>query len=122
MSLLTPLSGVYMTTVRTTELPTVRVLSVDGHLCFPHTRGLGRRVCALLRAGERAIVLDLGRVARIDAAGIGELVRAYNMTTAVDGELQIVHATTRVREMLELAGLYAVLSGDTRSDRVRQDA
>jgi anti-anti-sigma factor len=60
----------------------------------------------LLRRGERAIVLDLARVSSIDAAGIGELVRAYNITAAMDGELRIMHATKRVRELLERAGLF----------------
>ena len=36
-----------------------------------------RTVCGLLRRGERLIVLDLAGVGRIDAAGVGALVRAY---------------------------------------------
>ena len=66
----------------------------------------------LLRRGERDIVLDLSRVASIDAAGVGELVRAYNMTVAMDGLLRIVHVNKRVREMLERAGLLTFLNGD----------
>jgi anti-anti-sigma factor len=73
---------------------------------FPCTSDLRHRVRSLLRRGERAIVLDLARVTSTDAAGIGELVRAYNMTVAMDGELRIMHATKRVRELLARAGLY----------------
>jgi anti-anti-sigma factor len=73
---------------------------------FPCTSDLRHRVRSLLRRGGRAIVLDLARVSSIDAAGIGELVRAYNMTVAMDGELRIVHAAKRIREVLELASLY----------------
>jgi anti-anti-sigma factor len=63
-------------------------------------------VRTLLRRGERRIVLDLAGVSRIDAAGIGELVRAYNIAIASNGALRIVNTTPRVREMLERVGLF----------------
>jgi anti-anti-sigma factor len=66
----------------------------------------------LLRRGERDIVLDLARVSSIDAAGVGELVRAYNLAAAMDGLLRVAHVTKRVREMLERAGLLTFLNGD----------
>jgi anti-anti-sigma factor len=70
------------------------------------------RVRALLGAGERAIVLDLTHVPSIDAAGVGQLVRAYNMTAAVNGALRIAHPNARVREMLRRASLLGLLSAD----------
>jgi hypothetical protein len=39
------------------------------------------------------------------------LVRAYNMTVAVDGELRIVRATAWVRHILERVRLFDVLTG-----------
>jgi anti-anti-sigma factor len=84
------------------------------HVCdwlrIPHIGELRRSVQALLLAGERRIVLDLARVPRIDAAGVGELVRAYNMTTAVDGMFSIVHETRFVREILVRVGLFDRIS------------
>jgi anti-anti-sigma factor len=59
-----------------------------------------------LRRGERRIVLDLAGVSRIDAAGIGELVRAYNIALASSGAVRIVNTSPRVREMLERVGLF----------------
>jgi anti-anti-sigma factor len=70
---------------------------------------LRHRVRALLGRGQRAIVVDLARVPSIDAAGIGELVRAYNMTTAAEGVLRVVHASVWVRRLLESAGLLGLL-------------
>jgi anti-anti-sigma factor len=64
-------------------------------------------------------MLDLARVSRIDAAGVGELVRAYNMTTAAGGVLRIANATTMVRELLELAGLFELMGGESVGIRVR---
>jgi anti-anti-sigma regulatory factor len=84
------------------------------------TGDLQNTVRALLLRGERDIVLDLARVSRIDAAGVGELIRAYNMSIAADGSLRIVHATEWVREVLERLQLFELLSGSV--TQVRQSA
>jgi anti-anti-sigma factor len=89
----------------------VSVVSVEDPLRFPVNRELRRKVRALLRLGERRLVLDLTQVSWIDAAGIGELVRAYNMTAASDGVLRVAHATARVSQILERVGLLDVLTG-----------
>jgi anti-anti-sigma factor len=67
------------------------------------------KVRALLDRGECFIVLDLTHTSRIDAAGVGELVRAYNMAIAAHAALQVVHPTTRVRQVLERVGLLDIL-------------
>jgi anti-sigma B factor antagonist len=87
------------------------IVRVEG-LRVPVSRALGREVRALLRCGARAIVVDLAEVSRIDAAGVGELVRAFNMTAAVDGALRIDNASAWVRQILELTGLFDLLSGE----------
>jgi anti-anti-sigma factor len=69
-------------------------------------------VRALLHCGERRIVLDLTRVSDIDAAGIGELVRAYNMARAADGTIHVVNTNRWVRELIERVGLDALLLAD----------
>lgn len=56
-------------------------------------------------------MLDLAQVSRIDAAGVGELVRVYNMAAAAHGTLRIVHATPWVRSILERTGVFDLLSG-----------
>jgi anti-anti-sigma factor len=92
---------------RSTDGP---VLNVDGRLHAPRAAELLRAVQARLHRGERTIVLSLARVAVIDAAGIGELVRAYNMTVAVGGSLRITHVTPFVRELLVRVGLFDILT------------
>jgi anti-anti-sigma factor len=87
------------------------VLWLDDAFRAPVTGELRHRVHELLRRGERRIVLNLACVSRIDAAGAGELVRAYNVTVAANGMLQIVHANPWVREVLTRAGLFQLLSG-----------
>lgn len=89
------------------------VVHVDDGLRMPVNRALRHTVCNLLRRGERRIVLDLAAVSRIDAAGIGELIRAFNMTTAVSGAMRVVNATGWVRQMLDRAGLVELLHIDS---------
>jgi anti-anti-sigma factor len=86
------------------------VVSVEGPLRMPIDGALRHKVRTLLRRGERYIVLDLDGVPRIDAAGVGEIVRAYNMAGAANGMLQIARPTVWVRETLDLVGLFGLLS------------
>ena len=98
------------------------IVRVERPLRVPVSRALRREVRALLRRGERAIVVDLAEVSRIDAAGVGELIRAFNMTAAVDGALRIANASAWVRKILELTGLFDLLSGEEQVEPQRADA
>ncbi len=93
----------------------VRIVDVEGALRVPVTHDVRHNVRGLLRRGEREIVLDLAGVSRIDAAGIGELVRVYNMTMAVNGFVRIVHASGWVRELLERVGVLDLFTADARA-------
>ena len=86
------------------------IISLYGPFHAPVTHELRHRILTQLRRGERVIILDLSRVSSIDAAGVGQLVRAYNVTVASRGTLRIVHTTRWVRELLERAGLFRLLS------------
>lgn len=95
------------------------VLHIDSPLRAPVSTELREKVQALLRRGERRILLDLAGVSDLDAAGLGELVRAYNMTSAANGVLRTAHTVGRVRELLARVGLFDLLSVD--SERVFND-
>jgi anti-anti-sigma factor len=88
------------------------IVYVDGALLMPVSHDLRRNVRRLLRRGKRLIVIDLSRVSRIDAAGVGELVRAHNMMLAVNGSLRVVNAVRRVRDIVSRVGLLELLSAD----------
>ena len=101
-----------MTTVLGPCSETFCTVYIDGPLIVPVNPDLLTRVRTLLRRGERSIVLDLSSVSLIDAGGVGELVRAYNVACAMNVSLRIVHTTQRVRETLEHVGVFDLLSGD----------
>jgi anti-anti-sigma factor len=93
---------------------------LEDRIHAPLTGELRHQVLARLRRGERTIVVDLSGVPSIDAAAVGQLVRAYNVTKAATGSLRIVCATRWVREVLERAGLFGLLScPDLKSERLR---
>jgi anti-anti-sigma factor len=77
------------------------------------TAELRHRVRAQLRRGEREILVDVGRLSNIDAEGIGQLVRVYNVTKAVKAEFRLANATARVREVLQRVGLFDVMTPAT---------
>jgi anti-anti-sigma factor len=89
-----------------------RIVAVEGPLRMPVNRAVRDNVRALLRQGERVIVLDLAAVTRIDAAGVGELVRAFKMAAAVNGRLRITNASPWVSAVLERAGVFGLLTGE----------
>jgi anti-anti-sigma factor len=94
-----------------------RIVPVEDPLRMPVGRALRDSVHELLRNGERAIVLDLADVTRIDAAGVGELVRAFNLAAAVNAGLRITNATPWVREVLERAGVFGLLAGEVEAEQ-----
>ena len=93
------------------------VLEVEGTLRDPIDLTLRQKAEALVSRGHRRIVLNLARLRAIDAAGIGELMRAYRMTRAVGGFLQIAQTGRRVRHLLDVAGVLTVLSAPARDTR-----
>jgi anti-anti-sigma factor len=97
-------------TVARNDRPWIPVVEIEGALRAPVDGKLGRSVDALLSQGQRWILLDLGRLDAIDAAGIGELLRAYAATRAAGGVLQIAHARRLVRQLLAVAGLFSLLN------------
>lgn len=86
------------------------VLHIEGPLRAPVGTGLRQNVEALLRRGERKIVVNLAGVSDLDAAGMGELVRAYNTAIAANGALRITHAFGNTRELLARVGLFDLLN------------
>lgn len=88
---------------------TLDVLHLEGAFRAPLTRELAHEVQTLLCHGTRTIVLDFTGVPSIDAAGIGQLVRLYNLTAAANGMLRIVHVRARVRELLHRVALLELL-------------
>jgi anti-sigma B factor antagonist len=88
----------------------VCVIEVEGTLRVPMKCRLSETIAALVRRGERRLLMDLAELQAIDAAGIGELIRAYTMTGAAGGGLRVAHPTRRVHHLLLISGVLDVLT------------
>ena len=86
------------------------VLEIEGTLRAPVSSTLSRSVQARLSRGERRILLDLSQLTAIDAAGIGELIRVFNVTRAAGGALRVARANRRVLQLLNAAGVLSFLT------------
>ena len=94
----------------TEERPQPSIVHVEGTLRAPVSSELRGNVEGLIGRGVRRIRLDLSRLSEIDAAGVGELVRAFNATSAAGGVLQVAHVTRRVRQLLDVTGVLKLLT------------
>lgn len=62
----------------------------------------------LAESGEKRIIINLANVSYIDSSGLGELVAGYTALKKNDGELKLLHLTTRVRELMVMTKLLTV--------------
>ena len=77
------------------------------------------KVQSLLQQGQRKLVLDLGNVAYVDSAGLGQLVQVYATTSHLGGSLKLLRVTKRLKDLLVLTKLLTVFeSYDTEDEAV----
>src|SRR5437868_6630837 len=62
----------------------------------------------LIQRGERRILLNLREVTYIDSAGLGELVGTYATMVNRGGQIKLVHADNKVRDVLRATKLSLV--------------
>jgi anti-sigma B factor antagonist len=88
----------------------VHVLDVEGPLT--HADGasvLCTRIKSLVQNGYTQLLVNVGGVPYLDSAGLGELVQAHVTTSRRGGALKLVNATRRLRDLLVMTKLLAVL-------------
>ena len=78
---------------------------------------LGDKVRSLLQSGERKVLLNVGAVAYIDSAGLGELVNAFTTVKKQGGSLKLVGVTKKLKDLLVITKLATVFdSYDTEAE------
>jgi anti-anti-sigma factor len=89
------------------ELTTV---ALGGDLDMASAPRLQRRITELLTAGRERILVDLGRLAFCDSAGLNLFVQADKHCSARGGWLRLVGAHGHVARVMELSGVDEVLT------------
>lgn len=90
----------------------VHAVGVEGELDISNAAELGRRLMLAVRAGGKAVVVDLTRVSHMDSSGLAELLAARERIG--QERLVLVIASDHLRRMLEVRGvdtLFTVASG-----------
>ena len=85
----------------------VVILELTGRLNFDEDgdRLLREHVAAVVAAGDRNILLDLGGVRQMDSGGVGTLVAVYLHTVKRGGKLKLLHPSERVNRVLHMTHL-----------------
>jgi anti-sigma B factor antagonist len=87
----------------------VTILELDGRLILEEGLSpLRDYVNTLVEQGRVKIVLDLGKVTRLDSAGIGLLVSKYLSAARKNGRIKLLHLTTRSEYLMGITKLSSV--------------
>jgi anti-sigma B factor antagonist len=84
------------------------VLEIGGEIDVYTAPRLRERLIEMVGAGERQVVVDLGRVEFLDSTGLGVLVGAHRRLRAGDGSLSLVCPHERLLKIFRITGLDSV--------------
>jgi len=83
-------------------------------------RGLIERMMPLVR--RQSLSLDLGRVVRIDAAGIAALIELYRAACGAGNRFSVSNPTPHVAEILAIVGLDRILLSQDAEEEMGREA
>jgi len=94
--------------ITSNKMGRVTVVQVSGTIFFAEeSTYLGVHVKDLLD-NSRQIVLDLGRVTRIDSSGLGTLVALYMSARKLGGDIKLANLSDHIQEALRITRLATV--------------
>jgi len=100
-----------MLKVHAKNLEKVSILSVQGQFVRGETETLRDTVQSL--SGTSAFILDLSRVSKVDAHGLGVMLELREHTQSRGIEFRLKNVTRLVRHVLEITHLNEVFEGTT---------
>jgi anti-sigma B factor antagonist len=100
------------------EIDGIKVLDLKGKI-----RGgegdakLQRRIAALIGAGHKHLIVNLGGVPYMDSSGLGELVRCFTNARKAGGQLKLSAPSRRLVDLLTVTKLNSIIETfDTDTD------
>lgn len=84
------------------------VLEIGGEIDVYTAPRLRERLIEMIGAGEKQVVVDLGRVEFLDSTGLGVLVGAHRRLRAGAGSLSLVCPHERLLKIFRITGLDSV--------------
>lgn len=92
-------------------------IELDGDFGGSEALSLAERLPLSELAGAKLVVLSLGKVRRIDEAGLAMLVRLYSHLRVRGSRLQLVDVPVAVQELLQRVGFSRLVSCDDSENR-----
>ena len=88
----------------------VMVVTVNGDITLNQGGDvlLKDKVQSLLQQGHKKLVLDLGGVAYVDSAGLGQLVQIHATTKSNGGAMKMANVTKKLKDLLVVTKLLTV--------------
>jgi anti-sigma B factor antagonist len=63
----------------------------------------------VLEQSDSRVIIDLGRVTRIDSAGLGQLMSCYSHLVRNQGSLKVVNAAPEIKKLLDMTGISTLI-------------
>jgi len=89
----------------------VAVVDLEGKITLGENTGILRdNLKSLLSQGTKNIVLNMGGVAYVDSAGLGELVGAYTTAANQGGQVKLLNLQTKLRDLMQITKLHTIFA------------
>jgi anti-sigma B factor antagonist len=96
-------------TIRERQINDTSVLDLEGKLKLGEgNQEFHDAIRALVEKGRKNIVVNLENVSAIDSSGLGELVAGYVAVTRSGGQINLLHLSKRVHELMFMTKLLTV--------------
>jgi anti-sigma B factor antagonist len=99
-----------MTLKTSTDLrENVAIVRLNGNITLGESSGQLRDVVRqALAAGHKTVLLDLGGVAYIDSAGLGELVGSHATASSQGATVKLLHLQKKVQGLMQITKLTTI--------------
>jgi len=99
------------------QIGDVTVLDLSGKITLTDSNGrLKEKVTAMVTEGHKKLALNLSGVSYMDSSGLGETVACYTTAKGKGGEVKLVGATARIKDLLVMTKLVTVFDSYDKLD------
>ena len=95
--------------VNTRQMDGVTILDLEGRIVLGEPTAMLRETLQdLVGRGQKKVLLNLAGVNYVDSSGLGALVSGFTSVTSQQGQLKLLHLTTKVHDLLQITKLLTV--------------
>lgn len=96
----------------------VHVLEIEGRITIGEGDVVMREaIMGLLNAGQKNILLNMGRVSYMDSSGVGELLSCFTQVTEAGGHFKLLNISKKIQNLLHIAQILSVFEYFNEEDK-----